>query len=429
MITIEKLYELYLQYPSVQTDSRKVAKGDLFFALKGDTFNGNQFAEQALASGAALAIIDEMADPGKVPDRIIQVDHALETLQALAKHHREQFDIPFLAITGSNGKTTTKELVHAVLSESYRTYTTQGNLNNHIGIPLTLLKIKPDAQMAVIEMGANHVGEIRSYCNYTLPTHGIITNCGKAHLEGFGSIEGVRKAKGELYDFLKSHQGTAILMWDYEYLREMSQGIHQVVTYGKSGGSVRGRIISSQPFLSVQISIGREEFGIESFLVGEYNLPNILAAVAVGWHFGVPSEMISQAIAGYRPSNSRSQLLEYKNNQVILDAYNANPTSMRAAIEHFAQINAPRKILILGAMAELGRDSLAEHQQILELINRYRWEDVILVGGDFIRLAHPYRSFPNSQEAGQWVEKQNFRDTYWLVKGSRSVQMEKIVRQ
>src|SRR5687767_13461722 len=229
-IMIEELYKIYRQYPSVQTDTRKLKAGDIFFALKGPNFNGNQFATAALEAGSAYAVVDEA--PATPNDRIIVVDDVLTALQQLAKYHRQQFNIPFIAITGSNGKTTTKELVHAVLSAGYKTYTTQGNLNNHIGIPLTILSVKDDAQMAVIEMGANHLREIASYCEYTLPTHGIITNCGKAHLEGFGSIEGVQKGKGELYDYLRAHDGTALVMWDYDYLRRMSTGISSVIKYG-----------------------------------------------------------------------------------------------------------------------------------------------------------------------------------------------------
>src|SRR5687767_260640 len=231
-MTIEQLYDIYRQYPSVQTDTRKLKAGDIFFALKGPNFNGNQFAPAALEAGSAYAVVDE---PPATPDsRIIVVDDVLTTLQQLAKYHRQQFTIPFIAITGSNGKTTTKELVYTVLSAGYKTYTTQGNLNNHIGIPLTILSVKYDAEMAVIEMGANHLKEIASYCEYTLPTHGIITNCGKAHLEGFGSIEGVRQGKGELYDYLRAHNGTAFVMWDYDYLQTMSTGIPNIIKYGTS---------------------------------------------------------------------------------------------------------------------------------------------------------------------------------------------------
>src|SRR5882757_5103511 len=274
---IPELYSLFLKHPSIQTDTRKIKAGDLFFALKGPNFNGNQFAQQALHAGAAYAVVDETI-PGK-EERIIKTSDVLQTLQDLAKHHRQQFNIPFIAITGSNGKTTTKELVHQVLSEKYKTYTTDGNLNNHIGIPLTILKIKADAEMAVIEMGANHQKEIAAYCEYTLPTHGLITNSGKAHLEGFGSIEGVRKGKGELFDYLRANNGTAFVMWDYDYLQEMSRGIATIKTYGTHDAEVSGLVNTSSAYLEVKITGGTNIDVIKTQLVGEYNLPNVLAAV------------------------------------------------------------------------------------------------------------------------------------------------------
>lgn len=380
-MNIPSLYELFLRNPSVQTDTRKLQSGDLFFALKGENFNGNKFAQQAIDAGAACAVIDEAAYV--IEGKTFLVDDVLTTLQELAKHHRQQFNIPFIAITGSNGKTTTKELVHAVLSRKYRTATTEGNLNNHIGIPLTILKIKPDAEIAVIEMGANHQREIAGYCTYTLPDYGIITNCGKAHLEGFGGVEGVRKGKGELYDWLREHDGTAFVMWDYDYLRDMSQGMPHIITYGTTDASIEGHTIKSEPFLEVSITNGASTGTIHSQLVGDYNLPNILLAVTIGKHFGVPDEDIRKAIEEYQPSNSRSQLIKAGSNQIILDAYNANPSSMKLAIENFARLAAPSKVLMLGAMAELGAESLEEHQLIVDLIAKFSWKQVVLVGGDF----------------------------------------------
>ena len=344
---IPELYAHYLKHPSVQTDTRKLQKGDIFFALKGENFNGNKFAKQALDAGASLAVIDEKEF--EIPGKTMLVENVLLTLQQLALFHREKFTIPFIAITGSNGKTTTKELVHAVLSSHFKTYTTEGNLNNHIGIPLTILRIKPDAQMAVIEMGANHIGEIASYCKYALPTHGIITNCGKAHLEGFGSIEGVRKGKGELYDHLRTrNDGFAFVMWDYEYLREMSKGISGIIKYGTRDAHVVGQVKSNEPFLEIEVTQGLENGKINTQLVGDYNFPNVLAAVTVGDFFNVPEEKIRKAIENYTPSNSRSQLLEKGTNKIILDAYNANPSSMKLAIENFAKIPSPNKVLLLG---------------------------------------------------------------------------------
>jgi UDP-N-acetylmuramoyl-tripeptide--D-alanyl-D-alanine ligase len=427
-----QLYQLYLQYPSVQTDTRKLQKGDIFFALKGDNFNGNHFAVQAIEAGAAWAVVDEVppstgSGQALLNDRMILVSDVLTALQQLAGYHRQQFNIPFLAITGSNGKTTTKELIHAVLSTALKTYTTEGNLNNHIGVPLTLLKIKPDAQMAVIEMGANHLREIAGYCTYAQPTHGIITNAGKAHLEGFGGLEGVRKGKGELFDHLRSHNGTAFIMADYDYLHGMSKGIREVITYGTHDASLTGIAEKSEPFLSVRITHGTTPFTIHTQLVGAYNLPNVLAAVAVGNYFGVPVEKIQKAIESYAPSNSRSQLIEQGSNRIVLDAYNANPSSMKAAIENFAALDAPNKVLMLGGMAELGSDSMAEHQAIVDLIGQYKWKQVVLVGGDFLRLHHPYTSFDNAAGAGEWLRQQSFHDTALLIKGSRSMQMEKVL--
>ncbi len=426
---IEELYKIYQQHPSIQTDTRKLKTGDIFFALKGPNFNGNSFAKQAIDNGAACVIIDEKEY--QIPGKTFLVPDVLSALQQLALHHRKQFDIPFIAITGSNGKTTTKELIHAVLSSTFKTYTTEGNLNNHIGIPLTILKIRPDAEMAVIEMGANHLKEIAGYCQIALPTHGLITNCGKAHLEGFGSEEGVKKGKGELFDYLRTlTHGFAFVMWDYEYLQEMSKGISGIIKYGtKANDHVIGKILPNENFLKVQITQGLNDGIISTQLVGEYNLPNVLAAVTVGKFFEVPEDKIRSAIEDYTPSNSRSQLIEKGSNKIILDAYNANPSSMKLAIENFARKNSENKILMLGAMAELGKLSLQEHQEIIDLIKKYSWKEVALVGGDFLKISHPFLSFQNSLLAKEWFSKQQFQNSYILVKGSRSMQMEKVLEQ
>lgn len=424
MMKTEDLYKIYVHYPSVQTDSRKVKKGDLFFALTGPQFNGNEFAGKAIEAGAAYAVIDQ--EKYAMGEKTILVDDVLDSLQQLARHHRQQFSIPFIAITGSNGKTTTKELIHAVLSSTFRTHTTEGNLNNHIGVPLTLLKMKKGTEMAVIEMGANHLREIASYCDIALPTHGLITNCGKAHLEGFGSEEGVRKGKGELYDFLRAHQGTAFVMWDYPYLREMSTGIAKTYTYGTEDADVIGRAAPSQQFLEVELLKGSKGL-VRTQLVGDYNLPNVLAAVAVGHYFNVTDEDIKTAIGNYAPTNSRSQLIRKHSNTIILDAYNADPSSMRAAIDNFARTEGHDKILALGAMAELGGDSLEEHSQLVREIDRHSWKDVLLVGGDFMKVNHTYRKFSTPEEAGEWLRQANPRDCFLLIKGSRSMQMEKIL--
>lgn len=421
---IRQLYTIYQQYPSVQTDTRKLQRGDLFFALKGPNFNGNQFAQQAIDSGAAYAVIDE--ENFAIPGKTVLVNNVLQTLQDLALYHRQQLTIPFIAVTGSNGKTTTKELMHAVLSSAYKTYTTEGNLNNHIGVPLTILKIKPDAEFAIIEMGANHLGEIASYCRIALPTHGLITNCGKAHLEGFGSEEGVRKGKGELYDFLAAHGGTAFVFWDYIYLQHMSRPIAHRYTYGTHDADITGEVQQSDPFLQVRLTKGFTGH-IDTHLVGSYNLPNILAAVAVGKFFDVPEEKIKSAIENYMPGNSRSQLVQKGNHTIILDAYNANPSSMKLAVENLAQIQAANKVLILGAMAELGKDSMQEHQTIIDEINKYRWNKVLLVGGDFSKTNHSFLKFNTADEAGQWLQQHPLPPAHILVKGSRSMQMEKVV--
>jgi UDP-N-acetylmuramoyl-tripeptide--D-alanyl-D-alanine ligase len=423
-MTIAALYQLYLQHPSVQTDTRKIRKGDIFFALKGPNFNGNEFALKALELGAAYAVIDE---PLSHNPQLIQVEDTLKTLQSLAQYHREQFNIPFIAITGSNGKTTTKELVHAVLSSHYTTCTTQGNLNNHIGVPLTLLSIRSDAQMAVIEMGANHQKEIEDYCKYTEPTHGIITNAGKAHLEGFGGVEGVKKGKGELFDYLRAHDGMVWIYADYDYLHTMSAGIRQVEQYGSHTGTVQGQVKASEPFLEVAITAGLNTSQVRTQLVGEYNLPNVLCALAVGKHFKVPEEKMIAAIENYCPSNSRSQMMEKDSNHIILDAYNANPSSMKAAIENFAKLHASKKILMLGAMMELGQESLEEHKNIVVLIQSYPWDQVVLVGGDFGRIEQPFTYLPDSAAAKEWYHGQHFSNAHLLIKGSRSMQMEKIL--
>jgi len=418
------LYDIYLQYPSVQTDTRKLKPGDIYFALKGPSYNGNQFARQALDAGAAYAVVDEPVNFSD--ERLIATEDVLQTLQQLAKYHREQFEIPFIAITGSNGKTTTKELVHEVLSSTFTTYTTKGNLNNHIGIPLTILSVGMDADMAVIEMGANHQKEIESYCVYTNPTHGIITNCGKAHLEGFGGIEGVRKGKGELYDHIRANNGTLFLMKDYDYLVEMSKGISNIITYGTTGAMITGITDSSKEMLEVRMLSGTGIKKIQTQLVGEYNLPNVLVAVAVGKYFNVPDEKIKAALENYSPSNSRSQLVEIDGNKIILDAYNANPTSMKAAIENIAKMNGD-KVLMLGGMMEMGEESLKEHQALVDLINMYDWKEVVLVGGDFIKVNNPFTTFATSTEAGKWLKEKHFTNTTILVKGSRSMQMEKVL--
>jgi len=424
-MNIESIYIKYLEHPLIETDSRKAGKGSIFFALKGDRFNGNQFAKQALDKGAAYCIVDE--DPGFLDERIIRVDDSLATLQQLAKYHRAQFNIPFIAVTGSNGKTTTKELIHIMLSSTYITYTTIGNLNNHIGIPLTILRVGKDAQMAIIEMGANHQKEIEGYCEYTLPTHGLITNCGKAHLEGFGGVEGVKKGKGELFDYLRNNKGTVFMYADYDYLKDMSKGIDHIITYGSEDGEIRGESTLTDGMLAIKMTKGMSNAIINTQLVGEYNLPNVLAAVSIGKYFNVPEEKIVTAIESYTPTNSRSQMIRKGSNEIILDAYNANPSSMRVAIENFSKMPGKNKVVLLGGMMELGAESLTEHAALIALLRQHSWSNVVLVGKDFINPPSEYLHFNDIAEAQQWYRQQQFDNSTILIKGSRSMQMEKVL--
>ncbi len=426
-MSIDELYKIYLQHPSIETDTRKIKSGDIFFALKGLNFNGNNYAAQALDIGAAYCVCDEKVD--NINDKIIYVTDVLATLQALAKHHRQQFTIPFLAITGSNGKTTTKELVSAVLSDRLKCYTTKGNLNNHIGVPLTLLSIKSDAEIAVIEMGANHQKEIASYCAYTLPTHGLINNCGKAHLEGFGGEEGVRKGKGELYDFLAANNGIIFINTDYDYLIEMCEQRHitNKITYGTANATYTGIVKSDKHFLEISITGGAKIDTIKTQLAGNYNLPNILSAVAIAKTFGVADEAIKLAIENYVPSNSRSQIIEKDSNIILLDAYNANPSSMKAAIENFASMEGKSKIVILGGMMELGEESIAEHTEIIHLLQKCNWEKVILVGNDFVNVSENILHFKTVDEAVLWYKTASITNSTILIKGSRSMTMEKLL--
>jgi UDP-N-acetylmuramoyl-tripeptide--D-alanyl-D-alanine ligase len=425
MVSIEKLYQHFLQSTGVCTDTRLLKPGNIFVALRGDNFDGNRFVQHALENGAMLAIADDPALAGM--DNVVVTDNALATLQVLAKYHRRQLLIPVLAITGSNGKTTTKELIHAVLSTTYKTSTTQGNLNNHIGVPLTLLRIPADAEIAVVEMGANHQKEIESYCTYTLPTHGLITNCGKAHLEGFGGVEGVRKGKGELFDYLRLMGGKAFACTDFDYFAAMAAGMFEVFWYGTSQGELNGKVIASDPFLTVELTKGFDKpLTIHTQLVGAYNVYNVLAACAVGRHFGVAAQKIAAAIAAYTPGNSRSQMVEKEGNHIVLDAYNANPTSMAAAIENFASLKTDNKMLFLGSMAELGPESRSEHENILELIGKYQWKQVVLVGAEFAAIPHPYLQFDTSEQAAEWWKDHFSTGNYLLVKGSRTARMEKL---
>ena len=371
---------------------------------------------------AAYAIVDEQQYV--VNDRCLLVDDVLATLQALAKYHRQQFDIPFIAITGSNGKTTTKELITTALSTRFVTYATEGNLNNHIGVPLTLLKIKKDAQMAVIEMGANHQKEIESYCKIALPTHGVITNCGKAHVEGFGGIEGVRKGKGELYDFLRENDGEIFRNTDLDYLDGMAKGISKQITYGSANAQYIGRPVMDGVFLNVAVLAAHAETTIPTHLVGDYNYPNVMVAVAISLYFGIGIDEMKSAISNYNPDNSRSQWLQKGSNKIILDAYNANPTSMRAAIINFSKTDLQHKILWIGGMKEMGSEEANEHRELVQLIDNYTWADVILVGKEFKDVRGGYKWFETSAAAAEDVRAHAPVDSAILIKGSRGSKME-----
>lgn len=424
-MSIDELYEIFLQHPSIQTDTRKIKKGDIFFALKGPNFNGNKFAKDALEAGAAYCVCDEISEAKS--DRIIFTDDVLYTLQQLAKKHREQFSIPFIAITGSNGKTTTKELIHAVLSTKYRCYTTKGNLNNHIGVPLTILSIKKDAEIVVIEMGANHLREIESYCTYAMPTHGLITNIGKAHLEGFGSVENIKKAKGELFDYIRENEGTAFINSDYEYLKEITHGIKKIITYGTENADYTGHVKNDSSVLEVEITGGTQYKTIKTNLAGNYNLANILSAVCTGKTFGVEDKAIKVALENYTPDNSRSQIIKSGTNTIILDAYNANPSSMKAAIENFANMAGEHKVIILGGMMELGADSIQEHKEIIDLLLKYAWGKAVVAGKDYVNLPENILHFDTTKEVAAWFKTQQFEHSLILIKGSRGMAMERVL--
>jgi len=369
-MTTEQLYHLYQQHPVITTDTRKIAPGSIFFALKGEKFDANTFAQQALQAGAAYAVIDN--PKYQTSDKCLLVDDVLTALQDLARHHRRRLTIPVVGLTGTNGKTTTKELINAVLSQQFNTVATQGNLNNHIGVPLTILGITKAHEMAVIEMGANHVKEIELLCSISQPTHGLITNVGKAHLEGFGSIEGVKIAKGELYDFLAGHNGVAFINSNNPILMSM-QGMRKFGTppifYGDQlDDLVSGKITENAPLLSLSWTNNAtgEEYTVKTQLTGAYNLDNILAAISIGLYFKMPASYINAGLEGYQPKNNRSQVVKTPTNTLICDYYNANPSSMAVAIENIGKINAARKVLILGDMFEMGAEAAAEHKSIIE---------------------------------------------------------------
>jgi UDP-N-acetylmuramoyl-tripeptide--D-alanyl-D-alanine ligase len=424
---IKELHAIFRDYPVICTDSRNIIPDSIFFALKGENFDGNQFVKQSLDSGCAFAVSDNVDNEGI--DGCIIVNNVLKTLQDLAEYHRLEFDIPVLAITGTNGKTTTKELVNSVLSKKYNTVCTKGNLNNHIGAPLTLLNINKKTEIVIVEMGANHPGEIAALCQIAHPGLGLITNIGKAHLEGFGSEEGVRKTKGELYDSMEKNRGIIFYNSDDATLTTMAEKT-QGTTLVKYGKAIMGAKTDKDNSL-LSFSTVEPDLIIKTSLVGEYNLNNALAAISVGKYFGVSNEDIIAALIEYKPTANRSQLIRTSVNTVIMDAYNANPSSMEAAISNFARIEADNKLLILGDMLELGDDALAEHEQITNVIKNYGlWKKgkVILIGHTFSRLNNDAICFPLKSEAEEYFKNQNIKSHLILIKGSRGIGLETLLK-
>lgn len=423
MKTIEKIYQYYSQKYLVSTDSRMIEEGCVFVALKGERFDGNDFAYKVAEENIASCVI---ADRKDLPhhERLFIVDDSLTTLQELARLHREKCNIPIIGITGTNGKTTTKELTAAVLSKKYNIIYTQGNFNNHLGLPLTVLRIKPDTEMAVVEMGANHPNEIAQLCTIANPDFGIITNIGKAHLEGFGSFEGVVKTKNELYDFIRNKNGKVFVNRDNELLMELSNGIDSH-TYGKDNkADIEANIVSSNPYLIINWE-GNE---IKTNLVGDYNFENVMAAISVGCYFNIEKSLIIEALENYTPTNNRSQYIKSEKNEIVMDAYNANPVSMHHAIKNFRNISSENTLLILGDMRELGKDSEKEHQTIINLIKELKFENVMLVGEEFKKAAGTYFStFTNVEELLAFINDNDISGKKILIKGSNSINLKSIV--
>jgi len=430
----EELYKIYLQHPVITTDTRKIAPDSLFFALKGENFDANTFATKAIEAGAAYAVIDN--PDYQAGDAYILVDDVLAALQNLARYHRRQLTIPVVGLTGTNGKTTTKELINAVLSEQFNTLATQGNLNNHIGVPLTVLSINASHQAAVVEMGANHVGEIALLSSISQPTHGLITNVGKAHLEGFGSLEGVKKAKGELYDYLSANNRQAFINSNNPILMEM-QAARKFQTapvfYGDAiDDLISGEITGNAPYLSLRWTnnTSGEGYDVKTQLTGAYNLDNILAAICIGLQFKLTAQQINKGIANYQPKNNRSQVVQTATNTLICDYYNANPTSMAAAIENVGELTAQHKALILGDMFELGADADTEHKAILQKALDTGVDRRVIIGKEFFKLkTHnlPVEFYETRDDAAIALKEQPILHSTILIKGSRGMALEKLV--
>lgn len=431
---MSSLYPIFQSHPLISTDSRSIKPDSLFFALKGEHFNGNEFAEKALADGAAYAIIDEKEQAKG--DCYIVVDDVLSALQQLAREHRQQLDIPVIGLTGTNGKTTTKELLAAVLAQKFKTFATTGNLNNHIGVPLSVLSIQKEHEIAVIEMGANHQKEIELLCSICQPTHGLITNIGKAHLEGFGGIEGVKKGKGELFAWLAKNDGIAFVSRDNAIIMEMMEkyGVKKAAYYGTTDDSrVQARVIKISPHLKIEWWRTDEKetiHDIHSHLTGAYNAENMLAAVCIGDYFGVEGAEIDFGISGYHPSNNRSQVMQTESNTVICDFYNANPSSMSAALENFARLETENKVLILADMLELGLESPAEHELVIRHALEIPNAECLFIGPDFSRFKDDnYQGlfFSKTADALEWLQKNPVKNSTILLKGSRGMALEKLL--
>lgn len=424
---IEELYNRFTECNGLTTDSRHCPEGSMFLALKGETFNGNAFAAQSLAQGCRYAVVDEPQYASPENPRIILMDNCLETLQKLANYHRRRLGTRMIGVTGTNGKTTTKELIATVLGEKFKVLYTQGNFNNHIGVPLTLLRLKPEHEMAVIEMGANHPGEIKTLVHIAEPDYGIITNVGKAHLQGFGSFEGVIRTKGELYDFLREKgNATIFIQNENPYLNKIAAGL-TCVRYGQTPGlDVTGKVVACSPFLHFSWTAEGISHDVQTHLIGAYNLDNSLAAVAIGRYFGVEDTKICHALSSYVPQNNRSQLVHTASNTLIVDAYNANPTSMMAALENFRQMEAAHKVAILGDMKELGEGSHEEHQKVVDFLKECGFERVMLVGPEFGGTASSFEHYKDVKEVEALLAAHPLQGCCILVKGSNSMKLSEL---
>ena len=423
-MSIIHLYDLFIHNPQITTDSRNCPKGSIFFALKGDKFDGNQYAGKALASGCVYAVIDN--PDYYIGERTILVDNVLKTLQQLAHHHRKVLGLPIIGITGTNGKTTTKELLAAVLSTKFNLLYTEGNFNNHIGVPLTLLRLTHDHEMAVIEMGASHPGDIKELVDIVHPNYGIITNVGRAHLEGFGSFEGVIRTKGELYDYIRRSKGKIFIKKENEYLQSIAKGIEQI-TYGNGDDAfASGQVVSCDPFLVFNWKQQGKLHTVETHIIGSYNLDNVLAAVAVGRFFKIPAERISRAIAAYEPTNNRSQFKKTDNNELIIDAYNANPSSMKVALDNFITMPVQPKAIILGDMRELGPTSDELHAEVVAQIKKGQFDKVFLCGEHFSKVGKEFSPFATTEAMVEELRKQPLKGYHILIKGSHSMGLEKL---